>query len=160
MIHINWIRNQKLNLNHNAAIQLQHFCTLFFYSESLICLSFFLLRHLFISISIFSLSLFLCIPTPVAIHPLRTQYSIMLAPPSHTEPVFVNLLRSPGIDSQPRGTVRQPYLTYRAARLNRLAESIPWNRFLGFLDLNVYKYGLWRLLPLHFCSHYTTQQAI
>ncbi len=31
-------------------------------------------------------------------------------------------------------------LTYLPARLNRLAESIPWNRFLGFL--NFYKYGL------------------
>ncbi len=57
------------------------------------------------------------------------------------EPKFVNLLRSPGIDSQPGGPVRQPYLTYRPARLHRLAESIPWNRFLGFF--NVYKYGLW-----------------
>ncbi len=28
-----------------------------------------------------------------------------------TEPVFVNLLRSLGIDSQPGGPVRQPYLT-------------------------------------------------
>jgi hypothetical protein len=31
-------------------------------------------------------------------------------------------------------------LSYRAARLHRLAESIPCNRFLG--SLNVYKYGL------------------
>jgi hypothetical protein len=28
-----------------------------------------------------------------------------------------------------------------AARLNSLAELIPWNRFLG--SLNIYKYGLW-----------------
>jgi hypothetical protein len=42
-----------------------------------------------------------------------------------------------GIDSQPGGPVRQPYLTYRPARLHRLAESIPWNPIL-----NVYKYGL------------------
>jgi hypothetical protein len=35
-------------------------------------------------------------------------------------------LRSPGIDT---------------GRLHRLAESIPWNRFLG--SLNVYKFGLW-----------------
>jgi hypothetical protein len=41
------------------------------------------------------------------------------------EPVFVELLRSPRIDSQPGGPVRQPYLTYRPARLHRLAESIP-----------------------------------
>ncbi len=58
-----------------------------------------------------------------------------------TEPVFVNLLRSPGIDSQPGGPVRQPYLTYRPAWLQRQAESVSWNRFLG--SLNVYKYGLW-----------------
>jgi hypothetical protein len=29
-----------------------------------------------------------------------------------TEPVFVNLLRSPGIDSQHGGPVQQPYLLY------------------------------------------------
>jgi hypothetical protein len=34
---------------------------------------------------------------------------------------------------QPGGPVRQPYLTHRPARLHRLAESIPWNRFLGSL---------------------------
>ncbi len=43
---------------------------------------------------------------------------------------------------QPGGPVRQPILTYRPARLHRLAEPIPWNRFLG--SLNVYKYGLWK----------------
>ncbi len=32
-------------------------------------------------------------------------------------------------------------LSYRPARLHRPAESIPWNRFLG--SLNVYKFGLW-----------------
>ncbi len=58
-----------------------------------------------------------------------------------SEPKFVNLFRCPGIDSQPGGQVRQPYLTYRAARIHRLPESIPWNRFLG--SLNVCKYGLW-----------------
>jgi hypothetical protein len=41
------------------------------------------------------------------------------------EPVFVNLERSPGIDSQPGGPVRQAYLSYRPARLHRQAESIP-----------------------------------
>jgi hypothetical protein len=41
------------------------------------------------------------------------------------EPVFVNLLRSLGIDSQPGGPVLQPYLSYRPARLHRLTESIP-----------------------------------
>ncbi len=57
------------------------------------------------------------------------------------EPVFVNLLRSPGIDSQPGGWVQQPYWSYPAARLYRQAESITRNRFLG--SKNVYKYGLW-----------------
>ncbi len=33
--------------------------------------------------------------------------------------------KEPGIDSQPGGPVRQPYLLYRLARLHRLAESIP-----------------------------------
>ncbi len=40
-----------------------------------------------------------------------------------SEPEFVISLRSPGIDSQPGGPLRQPYLTNRPARL--LAESIP-----------------------------------
>ncbi len=61
------------------------------------------------------------------------------------EPVFVNLLRSPGIDPQPGGTVRQPYLLYRRARLQRLRESIPRKRFLG--SINVYKYGLCTSVP-------------
>ncbi len=43
----------------------------------------------------------------------------------NTEPELVNLLRGPGIDSLPGGPVLQPYLTYRPARLHRLAESIP-----------------------------------
>jgi hypothetical protein len=42
-----------------------------------------------------------------------------------SEPIFVNLLRSPGIDSQPDGPVRQPYLTYRPTKLHRLGELIP-----------------------------------
>jgi hypothetical protein len=33
-------------------------------------------------------------------------------------------------------------LSYRPARLHRLAELMPWNRFLG--SINVYKYGLSR----------------
>ncbi len=43
---------------------------------------------------------------------------------SSTEPEFVNLLRSTGIDSQPGGPVRQPYLTYRLARLQCLHSGI------------------------------------
>ncbi len=49
-------------------------------------------------------------------------------------------LRSPGIDSQLGEPVRQLYLSHRPARINRLAESIPRNRFLG--SIKVYKYGL------------------
>ncbi len=57
-----------------------------------------------------------------------------------SETVLVNLLRSPGIDSQLGGQVRQPYLSYRPARQHRLEKSIPRNRFLG--SFNVYKYGI------------------
>ncbi len=60
---------------------------------------------------------------------------------SFPEPVFVNLLRSPGIDAQPGGPVRQPYLTYWPARLHRLAESIPGIDSTGFL--NFYNYEFW-----------------
>ncbi len=63
------------------------------------------------------------------------------------QPVFVNLLRSPGINSQPGGPVRQPYLSYRPARLPRLAKSIPRLRFL--VSIKVYKYGLWDGIKTH-----------
>ncbi len=56
----------------------------------------------------------------------------------HAEPVFIDPLRSPEIDSQPGG--RQPYMLYWPARQHRLAASIPRNRFLG--SINIYKYGL------------------
>jgi hypothetical protein len=56
------------------------------------------------------------------------------------EPVFVDLLRTPGVDSQHGGPVRQHYLSYRPARIDRLAESVHRNRFLG--SINGYKYGL------------------
>ncbi len=46
----------------------------------------------------------------------------------NTEPVFVDLIRSPRIDFQPGGPVRQPYLSYRIARLHRLAESTFTNK--------------------------------
>jgi hypothetical protein len=39
--------------------------------------------------------------------------------------LIFNPFKEPGIDSQPGGPVRQPYLLYRLARLHRLAESIP-----------------------------------
>jgi hypothetical protein len=53
---------------------------------------------------------------------------------------------SRGIDSQPlTGRHDNPILRkYRPARLHRLAESIPWNRFLG--SFNVCKFGLIRCL--------------
>ncbi len=53
------------------------------------------------------------------------------------ETVFVILLRSPGIDSQPGGPVQQSYLSYRPARLQRLGGIFPQG------SLNVYKYGIW-----------------
>jgi hypothetical protein len=63
------------------------------------------------------------------------------------EPEFVNLLRSPGIDSRPGWPIRQPHLTYRPARLH-----IGWrNRFLhGLLKrLQIRALLLWsRLLHL------------
>ncbi len=58
-------------------------------------------------------------------------YETNCIPEQCAEPEFVNLLRSPGIDSQHGGPVGEPYLTSWPARLHRLAESIPWNRFLG-----------------------------
>ncbi len=56
------------------------------------------------------------------------------------EPIFVNLLRSTEIESQPGGPVRQPYLSFEPVR-PQATESIPRNRFLG--SINVYKYGRW-----------------
>ncbi len=44
---------------------------------------------------------------------------------------------SPGFDSQPGGPVGQPYLTYRHARLHTQKELIPWNRFLGSLNVPI-----------------------
>jgi hypothetical protein len=40
-------------------------------------------------------------------------------------------------------------IVYRPAKLHRLADLIPWNLFLG--SLNVYKFGL-RLLKLRYAS--------
>jgi hypothetical protein len=65
-----------------------------------------------------------------------------------SEPVFADLLWGPGIDFQPGGPVRQPYVSYRHVRQHRLAKSIPRKRFLG--SLNVYKYGL--LTRNRFCG--------
>jgi hypothetical protein len=57
----------------------------------------------------------------------------------NSEAVFINLLRSPGIDSQPWRACTPTLLVVPARWLHRLAESIPRNRFLG--SINVYKYG-------------------
>jgi hypothetical protein len=64
-----------------------------------------------------------------------------------SESEFVNLLRSRGIDSQ-------PYLMYRPARLKRLAELIPRNRFglripkiFDFVHFHIIKHR--RPPPLH-----------
>ncbi len=48
----------------------------------------------------------------------------------HYRAPICRTLRSPGIDSQPGGLVRQPYQSYRPARLQRLEESNPRNRLL------------------------------
>ncbi len=50
--------------------------------------------------------------------------------PLSAEPVFVNLLRIPGVDPQPGtiGTTTLFVVPARQARLHRLAESIPRNR--------------------------------
>jgi hypothetical protein len=53
---------------------------------------------------------------------------------------FVNLLGSLGIDSQPGGPLRKPYLLYPPTMLHRLAESNLRNRFL--VSLNICKYEL------------------
>ncbi len=57
--------------------------------------------------------------------------------------VIFKPLRSAGIDSQPGGPLRQPYLTYGPPRLHKLTESIPGNP-LSFE--NVYKFGLLSVL--------------
>ncbi len=87
-----------------------------------------------------------CSPTPTLIQQSK---NLLRSPridskePFPPEPVFENLLRSPGIDSRPGLPVRDPYLSYRPARLHRLAASIPRIRFLG--SWNVYKYGARKL---------------
>ncbi len=74
------------------------------------------------------------VATKVVYSGIRDYHRMILV---RSEPVFVNLLRSSGIDSQPGGPVRQPYLSYRPAIY------LGWrNRFL--VSLNVYKYGLWQ----------------
>ncbi len=71
---------------------------------------------------------------------LKLSLSRMTNTENILKPEYVNILKSPGIDSQPDGPERQPYLTYRDPRIHRLVESTPWNRLLG--TLNVYKFRL------------------
>jgi hypothetical protein len=80
-------------------------------------------------------------PAYVARRAVRQTYLYSVPSPHR---LFVNLLRSTGIDSQHGGPVRQPYLLYRPARLyiGWRNGRIPQNRFLGYL--NVYKHGLCR----------------
>jgi hypothetical protein len=56
---------------------------------------------------------------------LTTLYNTV-GPSGYYEPGLVNILRSPGIDSQTGGPVRHPYLTYRLGRLHGWRK-----RFLG-----------------------------
>jgi hypothetical protein len=59
-------------------------------------------------------------------------------------PVFVNVLRRPGIDSASLCSMAawygNPICRTSPPRLHRLAEPMPRNRFEG--SINVYKYGL------------------
>jgi hypothetical protein len=61
---------------------------------------------------------------------LSTLYNTV-GPSGYSEPGFVNLLRSPGIDSQPGGSERQRHLTYRPGTIGYISyqvvslESIP-----------------------------------
>jgi hypothetical protein len=64
-------------------------------------------------------------------------------------------LWSAGIDSKEsippayvawRAGTSNSVIVYEPARLHKLTESIPWNRFLG--SWNVYKFGLWKAPPL------------
>ncbi len=70
---------------------------------------------------------------------LFTSYS------SHIRARIFESLRSPGIDSASlcslAGRYDYPICRTGPPALQRLAESIPCNRFLG--SLNVYKFGLW-----------------
>ncbi len=53
--------------------------------------------------------------------------------------------------------IRQPYVSYRVARLHRLTESIPRSRFVG--SLNVYKYGLCAMPLLKFTEFTITKRT-
>ncbi len=78
-----------------------------------------------------------------------------------------NLLRSPGVDSQPDGPVRQPYLSYRPAMLHRQVESNPRNRFsftnTGSVHQLLYRtwllYVHWKLSPRKLSHYSNIEQA-
>jgi hypothetical protein len=69
------------------------------------------------------------------IRTIRLYFARTSAPEEKTEPVFLNLLRSPGINSQPAGRYDNPI-----CRTGPPGYIGWWNRFLG--SLNIYKYGL------------------
>jgi hypothetical protein len=69
---------------------------------------------------------------------LKIKNSLPPPPPNSTR--IFKRLRSPEINSKESIPPAYVGLSYRPARLHRLAEAIPWNRFLG--TLNFYKYGL------------------
>jgi hypothetical protein len=49
-----------------------------------------------------------------------------------------------GIFEQSMGARNQVGIgfSYLPARLHRLAESLPWNRFLGFIEVSEYRLGM------------------
>ncbi len=49
-------------------------------------------------------------------------------------------------------------LSYRPARLHRLAEFIPWNRFRG--PIHVSKYGSWKVHSMHGMRIITTNNVV
>jgi hypothetical protein len=77
---------------------------------------------------------------------------------SYTEPVFVDLLRRPGIDSQPGGPVRNPSCRTGPPGYIGWRNRFPRNRFLG--SINVYKSGLWTLLQYSSVQLRTLQRFI
>jgi hypothetical protein len=90
------------------------------------------LLYFFMNLHFFSSLCFHSIPTFFLIFNLFFSLCLMLStfPSSFLlvlrcrdpEPEFVKLLRSPGINSQPGGPVRQPYWMYQPAKLHWLAE--------------------------------------
>ncbi len=71
---------------------------------------------------------------------------IQFLPPCISEPVFVNLLRSPGTDYHAWRAGTPTLFVVPSRQATQVAESIPRNRFLG--SLNVYKYGIRSLVHL------------